>query len=80
VVRRLPARGVGFPATKGLAFLTLVLFFPCFTRLAYTIARAIFRPINAVFAGAGYQFGGLLKNNTNISGSMESMNVWYRKL
>lgn len=49
-------------------------------RLAYTIARAIFRPINAVFAGAGYQFGGLLKNNTNISGSMESMNVWYRKL
>lgn len=49
-------------------------------RLAYTIARALFRPINAVFAGAGYQFGGLLKNNTNISGSLESMNVWYRKL
>jgi len=49
-------------------------------RLSYTIARAIFRPINAVFAGAGYQFGGMLPNNTNISGSMESMNVWYRKL
>ncbi len=26
--------------------------------LAYTIARAISRPINATFAGAGYQFGG----------------------
>ena len=48
--------------------------------LSYTIARAIFRPINAVFAGAGYKFGGMLPNNTNISGSMESMNVWYRKL
>ncbi|MDP3396965.1 MAG: putative beta-lysine N-acetyltransferase [Methanoregula sp.] len=48
--------------------------------LAYTIARAGFGPINAVFAGAGYQFGGLLPNNTNICGSMESMNVWHKKL
>ncbi|MDO8874007.1 MAG: putative beta-lysine N-acetyltransferase [Methanoregula sp.] len=48
--------------------------------LAYTIARAISRPINAMFAGAGYQFGGLLPNNTNICGSTESMNVWYRRL
>jgi putative beta-lysine N-acetyltransferase len=48
--------------------------------LAYTIARAIFKPINAVFVGAGYQFGGMLPNNTGICGSMESMNVWYRKL
>jgi putative beta-lysine N-acetyltransferase len=48
--------------------------------LAYTIARAVFRPINATFAGAGYQFGGLLPNNTNICGSTESMNVWYKKL
>lgn len=50
------------------------------TLLAYTIARAISRPINATFAGAGYQFGGLLPNNTNICGSTESMNVWYKKL
>ncbi len=49
-------------------------------QLAYTIARAGFRPINAVFARAGYRFGGLLPNNTNICGSMESMNVWYKKL
>lgn len=48
--------------------------------LAYTIARASFGPINAVFAGAGYQLGGLLPNNTNICGSTESMNVWYKKL
>lgn len=48
--------------------------------LAYTIARAISQPINATFAAAGYQFGGMLPNNTNICGSMESMNVWYKKL
>lgn len=48
--------------------------------LAYTIARASFGPINAVFAGAGYQYGGMLPNNTNICGSTESMNVWYKKL
>jgi len=48
--------------------------------LAYTIARAISRPINTTFAGAGYRFGGVLPNNTNICGSMESMNVWHKKL
>jgi beta-lysine N6-acetyltransferase len=48
--------------------------------LAYTIARAVSRPINVVFAGAGYQFGGMLPNNTNICGSLESMNVWYKRL
>lgn len=48
--------------------------------LAYTIARAISKPINTTFAGVGYQFGGLLPNNTNICGSLESMNVWYKKL
>lgn len=48
--------------------------------LAYTIARAISRPVNGVFAGAGYQYAGLLPNNTNICGSLESMNVWYKRL
>jgi len=48
--------------------------------LAYTIARAVSRPINATFAGAGYQFAGMLPNNTNICGSLENMNVWYRCL
>ena len=48
--------------------------------LAYTIARAVSRPVNVVFARAGYQYAGLLPNNTNICGSLESMNVWYKKL
>jgi putative beta-lysine N-acetyltransferase len=49
-------------------------------QLAYTICRAGFRPINTVFASAGYRYGGILPNNTNICGSVESMNVWYKKL
>jgi putative beta-lysine N-acetyltransferase len=48
--------------------------------LAYTIARATSYPINITFARAGYEYAGILPNNTNISGGMESMNVWYRKL
>ena len=46
----------------------------------YTIARAASLPMNTVFAGAGYQFDGMLPNNTNISGSIESMNVWHREI
>jgi putative beta-lysine N-acetyltransferase len=49
-------------------------------QLVYTICRAVFRPINTVFSGAGYQFGGMLPNNTNICGATESMNVWYKAL
>jgi putative beta-lysine N-acetyltransferase len=49
-------------------------------RLAYTIARAASYPINVTFARAGYEYGGMLPNNTNICGALESMNVWYRKL
>ncbi len=49
-------------------------------RTAYTIARAMSAGVNTVFSKAGYQFGGRLKNNTNISGSIESMNVWHKKL
>ncbi|NMB79482.1 MAG: putative beta-lysine N-acetyltransferase [Methanomicrobiales archaeon] len=49
-------------------------------RLAFTICRAVSGPINTVFAGAGYEFGGQLPNNTNICGSIESMNVWYKRL
>jgi putative beta-lysine N-acetyltransferase len=49
-------------------------------QLAYTIARASSYPINMTFARAGYQYGGMLPNNTNICGTLESMNVWYKKL
>jgi putative beta-lysine N-acetyltransferase len=49
-------------------------------RTAYTIARAAMYPINITFARAGYEYGGTLLNNTNICGSFESMNVWYKTL
>ena len=49
-------------------------------RTAYTIARAISPGMNITFAKAGYKFSGTLINNTNISGGIESMNVWYKSL
>jgi putative beta-lysine N-acetyltransferase len=47
---------------------------------AYTIARAISPGMNITFAKLGYQFGGCLVNNTNISGRIESMNIWHKPL
>ncbi|MBD3379815.1 MAG: putative beta-lysine N-acetyltransferase [Candidatus Omnitrophica bacterium] len=47
---------------------------------AYTIARALSRGMNITFARNGYTFAGTLVNNTNIAGSIESMNVWYKRL
>lgn len=47
---------------------------------AYTIARAASPGMNITFRKQGYQFSGRLKNNTNISGQIESMNVWYKPL
>jgi putative beta-lysine N-acetyltransferase len=44
----------------------------------YTIARAVSAGMNITFAKAGYSYGGRLKNNTNIAGKIESMNVWYK--
>ena len=49
-------------------------------RTAYTIARAASAGMNITFARLGYSFGGRLINNTNISGKIESMNVWYKSL
>ena len=46
----------------------------------YTIARAVSVGMNATFARCGYRFGGTLINNTQISGGIESMNVWYKNL
>jgi len=48
--------------------------------LAYTIARAVSVGINVTFARCGYRFAGTLVNNTQISGRIESMNVWYKSL
>lgn len=46
----------------------------------YTIARALSAGMNITFAKHGYRFSGTLVNNTNISGKIESMNVWYKRL
>lgn len=49
-------------------------------KTAFTIARAASYGMNITFSKAGYDYSGTLKNNTNISGSIESMNVWYKPL
>lgn len=46
----------------------------------YTIARAISPAMNITFTRGKYLYGGRLKNNTNISGTIESMNIWYKNL
>jgi putative beta-lysine N-acetyltransferase len=46
----------------------------------FTIARSASPGMNITFAKAGYDYAGRLKNNTNISGKIESMNIWYKKL
>ena len=46
----------------------------------YTIARALSPGMNITFARAGYRFGGLLWNNTQICGRLEPMNIWYKSL
>lgn len=49
-------------------------------RCLFTIARACSYGMNSTFAKADYVYSGRLINNTNISGSLESMNVWYKNL
>jgi beta-lysine N6-acetyltransferase len=46
----------------------------------YTIARALSYGMNCTFGKCRYQYGGTLRNNTQISGGLESMNVWYKNL
>jgi putative beta-lysine N-acetyltransferase len=46
----------------------------------FTIARATSYGMNIVFARHGYQFSGTLIQNTQISGGLESMNVWHKNL
>jgi putative beta-lysine N-acetyltransferase len=49
-------------------------------KTVYTIARLPSIPMNKVFLKHQYQFAGTLLRNTNISGSIESMNVYYKLL
>ena len=44
----------------------------------YTIARAYSPAMNITFAKMQYNYSGTMINNTNISGRIESMNVWYK--
>lgn len=44
----------------------------------YTIARLHSIAMNKTFYDAGYQYAGTLIRNTQISGRIESMNVWYK--
>jgi len=47
---------------------------------AYTIARSYSMGMNITFAKHGYNLSGTLTSNTNISGGLESMNVWHKPL
>lgn len=47
-------------------------------RVLYTISRLKEFGINKIFYNENYKYSGTLINNTNISGGLESMNVWYK--
>ena len=47
---------------------------------AYTIARATSHGMNSTFRNSGYNYAGLLTNNSHICGSIQSMTVWYKHL
>lgn len=49
-------------------------------KTAYTIARAYSFGMNITFAKHGYTYAGPLVNNTQISGDLQSMNVWHKRL
>ena len=46
----------------------------------YTIARLNSVPMNKTFIRGGYVYSGTLIKNTNISGNIESMNVYYKHI
>ena len=50
------------------------------TRCLYTISRGRSVPVNRLFGSAGYDFGGILINNTHIGGQLESMTVWHKRI
>ena len=49
-------------------------------KTAFTIARAYSFGMNITFAKHGYTYAGPLVNNTQISGDLQSMNVWHKRL
>lgn len=49
-------------------------------KTVYTISRLKSLPMNKTFYNSGYQYTGTLIQNTQISGNIESMNVWYKDI
>jgi len=49
-------------------------------KTGYTIARLNEPGMNKTFLKSGYKYSGTLINNTNIGGSIESMNIFYKHL
>lgn len=49
-------------------------------KMLYTIARLKSFAMNKTFIRNGYQYSGTLLKNTNISGKIESMNVYYKQI
>ena len=47
-------------------------------KTCYTIARLKEPGMNKTFIKAGYKYAGTVVNNTNIGGSIESMNIFYK--
>ena len=74
------------PKWRGIGFAGMLLSFmdkkACELGLktAYTIARAASYGMNSVFKNSGYNYAGLLKNNSQICGSIQSMTVWYKHI
>lgn len=46
----------------------------------YTIARLNSIPMNKTFLKSGYEYSGTLMKNTDISGQIESMNIYYKHI
>jgi putative beta-lysine N-acetyltransferase len=49
-------------------------------KTVYTIARVSSKGMNAVFQNRGYTYSGLLKNNSQICGAIQSMTIWHKHL
>jgi putative beta-lysine N-acetyltransferase len=75
-----------FPEWRGMGFAGLLLSFMDMRarelglKTAYTIARAESPEMNFVFQNGGYIYAGLLTNNSQICGKIQSMTVWYKHL
>jgi beta-lysine N6-acetyltransferase len=50
------------------------------TQTFFTIARLLSYSMNKAFHRSGYKYSGTLIKNTQISGKIESMNVWYKNV